>query len=355
MIAVVAGTRPEIIKVAPVLRRLKGDGLPYAFLHTNQHYSKEMDADILADLRLDPPDRNFGIGSLSHAAQTGRAMEGLEAWFIEHRPSIVLVHGDTNTTLAGAVAAKKLNIPVGHIEAGLRSFDQKMPEEINRMLVDRISDVHFAPTQIARENLLREGTPEESIEVCGNTVVDALHDHAALAEDSTIHRRLGLADRRYILSTLHRAENVDSRDSLAAMLHLLEHAGQRLDAPMLLPLHPRTRKNIAGFELKVPDNVQVLDPVGYIDMLALLMRASLVMTDSGGIQEEAYVLRRPLVTLRDSTERPETLKANFLVKSDITAFDRAWDAYLAGQPSWDDSFGDGRSAERIVDRLTQYL
>ncbi|MEZ5975019.1 MAG: UDP-N-acetylglucosamine 2-epimerase (non-hydrolyzing) [Planctomycetota bacterium] len=354
MIAVVAGTRPEIIKVAPVLRRLKGDGLPYAFLHTNQHYSKEMDADILADLRLDPPDRNFGIGSLSHAAQTGRAMEGLEAWFIEHRPSIAGTRGYETPPWPVPLRRRSSTSP-WHIEAGLRSFDQKMPEEINRMLVDRISDVHFAPTQIARENLLREGTPEESIEVCGNTVVDALHDHAALAEDSTIHRRLGLADRRYILSTLHRAENVDSRDSLAAMLHLLEHAGQRLDAPMLLPLHPRTRKNIAGFELKVPDNVQVLDPVGYIDMLALLMRASLVMTDSGGIQEEAYVLRRPLVTLRDSTERPETLKANFLVKSDITAFDRAWDAYLAGQPSWDDSFGDGRSAERIVDRLTQYL
>lgn len=355
MIAVVVGTRPEIIKVAPIIRRMKKARIPYVFLHTNQHYTKVMDADIIRDLQLDPPHQNFGVGSLSHAAQTGRAMEGLESYFLKNRPSIVLVHGDTNTTLAGAMAAKKLNIPVGHVEAGLRSFDQKMPEEINRILVDRISDVHFAPTQVAKQNLLHDGLSEDGIVVCGNSVVDALYDHVALTEKSDVLDTHSLEPDNYILATVHRAENVDTKEELSALLTLLEYASDRTGKKVMFPMHPRTKKNIEQFGLDIPATVQVTDPVGYIDMLALIKNAALVLTDSGGLQEEAYILKRPLITLRDSTERPETLTANFLVKSDIAAFEKAWQAYEKGEPYWEAVFGDGTTSDQIIEALRKYL
>lgn len=355
MIAIVVGTRPEIIKMAPVKRLLKKNGVPFVFLHTNQHYSKEMDADIIQDLKLDAPDFNFKIGSLPHAAQTGRAMEGLEKYFMENRPSFVLVHGDTNTTLAGAMAAKKLNIPIGHVEAGLRSFDEKMPEEINRILVDRISDIHFAPTETAKKNLLNDGFNGDTVVVCGNTVVDALNDHLELSKKSLIHKKFKLEKDGYILATAHRPENVDHKEGLSKIINLLAFAGEKLGKKVLLPLHPRTAKNLEKFNIPVPSNLIVVNPVGYIDMLALIDGSSLVMTDSGGIQEEAYVLKKPLLTMRDSTERPETLTANFLIEAEIDKFLFGWKSFNDDSVSWNNSFGLGDTSKLILSSVQKFL
>lgn len=355
MISIVIGTRPEIIKMAPVMRELERRGLSFDFVHTNQHYSKELDANIISDLQLSLPDHNLHIGSLSHAAQTGRAMEQLEMLFSERRPSLVLVHGDTNTTLAGAIAAKKMHIPVGHIESGLRSFDTNMPEEINRMLVDRISDLLFAPTETAKKNLLNEGYKESSVIVCGNTVVDAMNEHQQLAKNSDVMDRFEIGAQKYILATLHRPETVDSTETLQRAIEVLAHASKSLNLPVLLPAHPRTKKQIESSDITIPSYIRVFDPVGYIDMIALLSGAKLVMTDSGGLQEEAYILQKPLMTMRDSTERPETLSANFLIADSKEQFDKAWSEYKDGKVSWQDEFGSGDTSKKIVDTIIKFL
>jgi len=355
MIAVVIGTRPELTKMAPVLRKITEENIPYIFLHSNQHYSKELDEKIMSDLQISAPHYNLNVGSASHAIQTGQVMAGAESIFFDMKPDFVLVHGDTNTTLGAAVAAKKLNIPVGHIEAGLRSFDQHMPEEINRILVDRISDVLFAPTEAAKKNLQHDGLDEDCILVTGNTFVDALKQHMVLSEDSPILSELNLGIDNYILVTAHRPENVDTDDSLRSLITLLEHASQKLEKKIIFPAHPRTAANIKKFDIVVSKNVEITKPVGYIDMLALLQNTSLVMTDSGGLQEEAYVLKKPLITLRTSTERPETLTANFIIGTSIEMFDAAWKAFEDKTPYWEDSFGDGNASSKIVARIQSYI
>jgi UDP-N-acetylglucosamine 2-epimerase (non-hydrolysing) len=361
MIALITGTRPEIIKMAPIIKELQRRQLPFVFIHSGQHYTKEMDADIIADLQLPQPTVNLHVGSGSHAVQTGKIMEGVEKVCFDYTPSIMVVHGDTNTTLAGALVAKKLHIPVAHIEAGLRSFDYKMPEEVNRTLVDRMSDILFAPTEQARQNLLKEGIDPETIYVTGNTVVDALHQHLPLANHSSIFEKITLspsatlADPAYILLTAHRAENVDTKPNLEKLLYLLEHIHTKLYLPIVWPMHPRTQHTLTEFELTLPPFVITTEPVGYIDMLALLSKADLVLTDSGGVQEEAYLLHKPLMTLRDSTERPETLSANFIIHMDTQKFDSAWNAYQQNQVKWDDTLGTGTAHQLIIDQLEKYL
>ena len=353
MIAVLAGTRPEIIKLAPILRRLKENKVTHIFIHSNQHYSYEMDAAILKDLKLKKPDYNLNVGSASHATQTGKIMEGVETICLKHKPFVILVHGDTNTTLGGALAAKKLHIKVGHIEAGLRSFDYRMPEEINRILVDRISDILFAPTKIAQQNLLNEGISKNQIIITGNTVVDALYDHIKLSEKSKILDFLSIKPDQYILVTAHRAENVDSKPRLTKLIRLLEHAAIKLKRKIIFPIHPRTKTKLSEFNILTSKNILYIQPVGYIDMLSLLNNAHLIMTDSGGIQEEAYVLKKALITLRDSTERPETLTANFIIDSSIKKFDDALKSYDNGTVYWNNSFGDGLASEIIVKKLLE--
>lgn len=355
MIAILVGTRPELIKVAPILRQLEEQKIPYILIHSNQHYSKEMDEKIINDLRLKDPDYNLNVGSASHAIQTGKIMEGVEKICFDIKPKILLVHGDTNTTLAGALAAKKLNIAVGHIEAGLRSFDYKMPEEINRILVDRISDILFAPTDIAKKNLKNEGIKDKQIIITGNTVVDALRSHMNFAQKSNILKTLKVNENSYILVTAHRAENVDDDKRLNKLFYLLDHASKKLNKRIIFPIHPRTKKNIAKFSANVPASVLLIDPVGYIDMLCLLQNAYLIMTDSGGIQEEAYILKKSLMTLRDSTERPETLTANFIIDTDVHKFDKAWDAFENKNVNWDNSFGNGDASDIIVNNLKGFL
>jgi UDP-N-acetylglucosamine 2-epimerase (non-hydrolysing) len=353
MIAVLVGTRPEIIKVAPILRKLNKDNIPHIFIHSNQHYSYEMDAKIIEDLGLKKPDYNLNVGSASHAAQTGKIMEGVEKICLKHKPKIILVHGDTNTTLAGALAAKKLHIKVGHIEAGLRSFDYKMPEEVNRILVDRISDILFSPTKLARKNLLKEGIQDKQIIVTGNTVVDALYDHINLAKKSELLESLKVKNDNYILVTAHRAENVDTKDRLTKLISLIEFASKTLDKKVIWPLHPRTKSKIEEFKIKISKKIIFTKPVGYIDMLSLLKNVHLVMTDSGGIQEEAYILKKPLVTLRTSTERPETLTANFIIDNDIEKFKKAWKAFKNNKVQWKNSFGNGKASDIIINELTK--
>lgn len=352
MIAVLVGTRPELIKMAPALRRLQERNIQNIFIHSDQHYSHDMDEQIIKDLKLKEPDFHLEVGSGTHAVQTGRIMEGVEKILLKTKPEILVVHGDTNTTLGGALTAKKLHIPVAHVEAGLRSFDYKMPEEINRILTDRISDILFAPTKIARDNLLKEGIDSKLIVLTGNTVVDALKDHIVFAKNSKILNKLKVKKDGYILVTAHRPENVDDENRLKKLIELLEYGCKLLNKTMIWPIHPRTKKQIEKYKMKLSPKIRTIDPVGYIDMLSLMNNASFIFTDSGGIQEEAYILKKPLITLRDSTERPETLSANFIVDLDKEKLKEAVRDFQGGKVSWKkDAFGLGNASKIIVDTL----
>ncbi len=355
MIGVLVGTRPEIIKMAPVLRKLTVEKVPHLFIHSNQHYSHEMDAQIIADLGLRSPDFQLHVGSESHAVQTGKIMERVEKICVENDLKILVVHGDTNTTLGGALAVKKLHVKIAHVEAGLRSHDYRMPEEINRILTDRISDILFAPTEGARQNLLKEGIVDKTISVTGNTVVDALYEHQVLATRSEIRKKYTLLPQKYILVTAHRAENVDELVTLKALLLLLDHATKKVGHPIFWPMHPRTQKRLKDFNLKLPTQMITAPPIGYLDMIDVMTHASLILTDSGGIQEEAYILKKPLMTLRDSTERPETLSANFIIHTNCGKFDQAWEKYQQKQTTWSNELGTGKASQKIVDILIKNL
>jgi len=334
-----------------VLKELRKRKIPHSFIHSGQHYSEKMDRKIMADLNMPTPDFNLHVGSGTHAVQTGRVMERVEKICLKTKPELMLVHGDTNTTLAGALAAKKLHIPVGHVEAGLRSFDYMMPEEINRILTDRISDVLFAPTKISRENLLKEGIDDKIIIVTGNTVVDALIENVVLVKRSKILKRLSLKKNSYVLLTAHREENVDDQKRFRKMMGLLKSLNRILGVEIIWPIHPRAEKILGANDLGLAEGVRIVEPVGYLDMLALIKAAKLVLTDSGGIQEEAYVLKKPLVTLRSSTERPETLTANFIVDLDVAKLKRALRAYEKKEAFWTDDLGDGNASIVIVEAL----
>lgn len=356
MIAVLIGTRPEFIKLAPVLRALQKKNTPYILIHSGQHYSLELDKQIIEDLKLPEPDYNLDTGSGSQAEQTAKIMVGVEQILTKEKPEILVVHGDTNTMLAGSLAAVKLHIPIAHVESGLRSFDNKMPEEINRIITDRISTLLFAPTKGTKENLLREGISEEKIFITGNTIVDALMDHLPLAENSTVLKKYNLKKDEYILVTAHRVETVDESKRLAALISLLNYATTALQKEVIWPMHPRTRKQLSVNKVKLNPNIKVIPPTDYLDMLALINNVALVMTDSGGIQEEAYILKKRLVTLRNSTERPETLTANFLVDLDEIKFKQAMEAYETGKVYWQENvFGTGKAGELITEELTSYI
>jgi UDP-N-acetylglucosamine 2-epimerase (non-hydrolysing) len=271
------------------------------------------------------------------------------------KPDVLVVHGDTNTTLGGALSAKKLHIKIAHVEAGLRSFDYRMPEEINRILTDRISDVLFAPTKTAADNLLKEGIDEKTVNITGNTIVDALNDHIKIARKKDYLKDFELKKNDYIIATCHRPENVDDPNRLKKLSSILQHATGVVGKKMILPLHPRTKNQLDKNGIELHESIIVKPPVGYLQMLALLDAASLVITDSGGIQEEAYLLKRPLITIRNSTERPETLSANFIIDLDKGKFDEAWDKFEKKKVTWDNSFGDGKASGRIVNALNKVV
>lgn len=355
-LAIVIGTRPEIIKMSPIIRQAQQRQLDYCLVHTGQHYSVNMDRIFFEELGLPTPGHNLHVGSGSHAEETGNMMIGLEKVFLAERPSVVLVEGDTNSVLAAALTATKLRIPVAHVEAGCRSFDRNMPEEINRVLTDHISNILFAPTRVSRENLLKEGISSRKIHVTGNTIVDAVLQNTALENrNNVIPMSERLERNRYLLVTLHRQENVDSSENLSRLVQALELVGLTFNLPVLWPVHPRTRKRLVDFSISEGGHVRLMQPVGYITFLRLLKDSALALTDSGGVQEEACILKVPCVTLRQNTELPETIElgCNRLAGPDSESILNAAKFMMRAERNWSNPYGDGHAAERILQILVK--
>jgi UDP-N-acetylglucosamine 2-epimerase (non-hydrolysing) len=351
MILIVIGTRPEIIKMSPIIRKCTNKGLEFSVLHTGQHYSYAMDRIFFEQLNLPSPDYKLDVGSGTQGAQTAAILSGIENVLLRHPPRVVLVQGDTNTVCAGALAAAKLHIPVGHVEAGLRSFDRSMPEEINRIVADHVSDLLFAPTELSRQNLLKEGVAAGKITVTGNTVVDAVRQNIRIAQQK-VHplEDLHLEPRRYFLVTAHRAENVDDPLRLAQILTGLKKIAEHFGLPVIFPMHPRTQKMVHEFFLST-EGIRVIDPVGYLEFLLLESSAAVLLTDSGGVQEEGCILSVPCVTLRENTERPETIEvgSNILAGTHPEKMLAAVIRMIDIPRIWNNPFGNGDAAHRIIE------
>jgi len=355
-IHIVLGTRPEIIKLSPVLSEFKRRRMRYKLIHTGQHYSLNMDKIFFKDLMIPEPDYLLGVGPGPQGSQTGKILIKIEKIFLKERPDVVLVEGDTNSVFATALAATKLKIKLAHVEAGLRSFYREMPEEINRILTDHISDYLFAPTQISKENLLNEGIDKSKIFVIGNTIVDATLKNISIAvKKSKILSRLNVLKDNYFLLTLHRMENVDIKERLKEIISSIKELCKKY--LVVFPAHPRTTKMINEFNLtknvKKIKNLRVIDPVGYLDFLKLEANARLVLTDSGGIQEETCILNVPCVTLRENTERPETITvgSNVIVGLKQKTIIDGVHKMLKKKRNWKYPFGDGKAGQKIVDIL----
>lgn len=349
-IAVVLGTRPEIIKMSPVIRECRKRNLPFYVIHTGQHYSYEMDKVFFDDLSLPPAEYNLDVGSGTHAGQTGKILAGVEDVLQKDRPDVILVQGDTNTVMAAALAASKMGVRVGHVEAGLRSGDRTMPEEVNRVVADHVSDYLFAPTEEARKNLSKEGI-DRGVFMTGNTIVDAVQENRKLANAKTsVLENLGLKPRTYVLVTAHRQENVDSKERLTKIFDALEMVGKETGLSVIFPAHPRTVARMNEFGLK-PRGVSVLKPFGFLDFLQVEAGARLAITDSGGVQEETCILGVPCVTIRENTERPETVSvgANMLAGTDPEKILLAVWSMMNRKSSWSNPFGDGKAAAHILD------
>ncbi|MCW4033728.1 MAG: UDP-N-acetylglucosamine 2-epimerase (non-hydrolyzing) [Candidatus Bathyarchaeota archaeon] len=353
---VVLGTRPEIIKMSPVIHELERRKLDYSILHTGQHYSYNMDKVFFDVLGLPDAAYNLDVGSGSHGKQTGRMLIEIEGVLEKERPDVVLVQGDTNTVLAGALAAAKLGIKIGHVEAGLRSYDRTMPEEVNRVLADHCSDYLFAPTEVSRKNLLAEGINEKKIFVVGNTVVDALLKNRGLAMgNGNVLDLLDLSPKEYCLVTVHRQENVDNKERFSNILQGLRQIWREFGVPVVYPVHPRSRKQMETFGLHF-DGVRLVDPVDFLSFLQLESNAKLVLTDSGGVQEEACIFGVPCVTLRDNTERPETLEvgANMLAGTYPDKIVECAKTMVSKNGGWPNPFGDGTTGQQIVETLCNF-
>lgn len=348
--AIILGTRPEIIKMSPLMRELEKRSIGFFILHTGQHYSYNMDRVFFEQLALPEPKYNLEAGSGTHGEQTGRMMIGIEKVLMEEKPNIVLVEGDTNTVLAGALAASKLLVKIGHVEAGLRSYDRNMPEEVNRVLTDHVSDYLFAPTEKARENLVKEGIAKEKVFVTGNTIVDAVYQNIKLAEkEGSVTEKIGVNDGDYFLATIHRQENVDNKQRFRNILKGLEILHEHFSLPVVYPVHPRARKRMQEYGLS-SDSLTMIEPLDYLSFLQLENKAGLILTDSGGVQEEACILRVPCVTLRYNTERPETIDvgANVIAGTEPEKILEKTRLMMGRNRDWENPFGDGKAAERIV-------
>jgi len=350
-ICVILGTRPEIIKMSPILRLLKERGADHFTLHTGQHYSHNMDAIFFQQLRLEQPKYNLHVGSGTHGEETGRMLAGIERVLMEEKPEIVLVEGDTNTVLAGALAAAKLHIRVSHVEAGLRSFDMEMPEEINRIVAAHVSDLLFAPTKVSETNLLREGIDGTKVWVTGNTIVDAVRQNLELTMKAELPKDLAMD--RYALATLHRQENVDDPERMRGLMDALARVGASFEMPVVYPAHPRAKKRLAEFGIKPGKGVMLTDPLDYLAFLRLEKGATLLLTDSGGVQEEACVLGVPCLTLRDTTARPETVDvgANEVAGTDPETIVALAKEMVRRSRDWKNPYGDGKAAETILNIL----
>lgn len=349
-IGIVLGTRPEIIKLSSLIRLLQDQRQDFFIAHTNQHYSANMDAIFFKELQLPSPKYNLGIGSGGHGAQTGKMLIALEEVFVTEKPDVVFVQGDTNSVLAGALAAAKMGIKVAHVEAGLRSYDRSMPEEINRIIVDHMSGYCFAPTK-SEANILRdEGVEPEKVFVVGNTIVDAVMSNSKLADPSA----QDIAKKGpYILITLHRPSNADDPKRLSLVLETLRSISKESNLRLVLPIHPRTAKNIEQFKLSL-DDFEVLEPQGYLSFLTLEKEAAIIVTDSGGIQEEACILQVPCLTLRPNTERPDTVRvgANALGGETSVEIKKNFLKMRKVRPGWENPYGDGSTARQMLAAVT---
>jgi UDP-GlcNAc3NAcA epimerase len=375
-IVTVVGARPQFIKAGAVSRAIqefnqKKSRIREIWVHTGQHYDALMDKVFFEELKLPKPDHHLGVGSGSHAKQTGLMLERVERVLEKEKPEMVIVYGDTNSTLAGALAAAKLNIPVGHVEAGLRSYNQAMPEEINRLLTDHLSTFLFCPTDQAVQNLLKEGIKDGRTRIVknvGDVMYDSILYYSKMTEKkSSIIKDLdlclstpnsGLRTQTYYLATLHRAENTDDPKKLKSILKALDEIGKNI--PIVLPLHPRTKKRMGSYHfLSKFKNIKFIEPVSYLDMLKLEKKAKAILTDSGGVQKEAYWLRVPCFTLREETEWVETIKSGWNVLTGTNA------KRIVGEvghlekrrkhPKWNKLFGDGKAGEKIVQILIRHF
>ena len=348
------GARPNFMKAAPVLEALgRMPQISTMLVHSGQHYDVEMSTRFFEELGLPQPDVDLGIGSASHAVQVAQVMMALEPLLQREQPDLLIVVGDVNSTLAGALTAAKLNIPVAHVEAGLRSGDRTMPEEINRLLTDQISDLLFTPSRDGDRNLGREGIPADRIHFVGNVMIDTLLRNLPRARSSSARERYGVNGGRYAVVTLHRPSNVDEPDQLAEIYSALDTLAREL--PVLFPVHPRTSKNAESFGLRL-EHARVLPPLGYLELVGLMSEAALVLTDSGGVQEETTALGVPCLTLRQNTERPITIEegTNTLVPVRSRAAILAAAQQAGSKRGRIPELWDGRAGERIAAAIVQW-
>ena len=348
VVVTVIGARPQFIKAASVSRALKASGVNEIIIHTGQHYDRNMSEVFFEEMEIPKPDYNLDINDLGHGAMTGRMLEKIEAILIETKPDYVLVYGDTNSTLAGALAASKLHIKVAHVEAGLRSFDMKMPEEINRILTDRISNILFCPTEAAVGNLIKEGFKGFGSEILN--VGDVMLDTLLYYKQKALKRPAVVTDKDFVLATIHRAENTNNIERLKGICDAMNEINKTI--PVVLPLHPRTKSYLKANDIRL--DAKILEPLGYFDMLWALSSCRLVMTDSGGLQKESYFCGKFCVTLRDQTEWVELVNANanVLAGADKNAIVNAVTSNLSKKISFDKGlYGDGNAAGKIASYL----
>jgi len=355
-IVTIVGARPQFVKAAVVSRALDAtSSVNEILIHTGQHYDMNLSGSFFEDLDIPEPDHNLQVGSATHGVQTGKILERLEPLLMEYHPDLVVIYGDTNSTLAGALAAAKLHIPLAHVEAGLRSFNRRMPEEINRVVADHISDILLAPTPVAVENLDREGLTPESIHLVGDVMKDAVAYYSPRADRETgIGTQVASGDGPYVLATIHRPENTDDPVRLKAIFEGLAQVASEI--PVVLPLHPRTKKYLQqlGWSNPVEERLRLREPAGYLEMLQLAQHATAIVTDSGGVQKEAYFHKLPCITLRDETEWTELVDwgCNRRISPDSAEVvaHGIQEALRAGFPSQipEDLYGDGKAGERIA-------
>ncbi len=347
----IVGARPQFIKVKPIIEELEKKQIEQLLIHTGQHYDYTMSQRIFDDLNIPAPDYNLEIGSHIHGKQTALMLEKIEEVLLETRPKIVVVYGDTNSTLAGALAAAKLHFPVAHVEAGLRSFNRRMPEEINRVLTDHVSSSLFCPTKTAVDNLKTEGITT-GVHLVGDVMYDVFLESKNLLDKRTILSKLKLKPKEYLLLTIHRQENTDNPENLKSILTAVAKTGENI----IFPIHPRTKKAIEKIKLGNFENLSFIEPVSYLDMLSLEKNAKKVLTDSGGVQKEAFWCGVPCITLRNETEWVEMIKARWNVLVGCNP-EQIVEAVKTTQPSSYDvnSYSDGQTTQRIVEELTKFI
>ena len=350
-VTTVVGARPQFIKATVVSNGFRNSSIEETIIHTGQHYNQNMSEIFFEELGISPPKKNLSIGGGTHGQNTGRMIEALEGCFFDDRPDWVLVYGDTDSTLAAALAAAKLLIPIAHIEAGLRSFNRLMPEEINRVATDHMAQLLFSPTKIATQNLIRESIEDKRIVQCGDVMFDATVYFGSIAQKkSKILNKLSLREKSYILTTVHRAENTNNINDLLKIFEGLSESA----IPIVFPIHPRTKSFIIENQIAIPSNINPIDPVGYLDMLTLEKNASLIITDSGGVQKEAYFHKVPCITLREETEWVELVENGFnrLVGSDPLKIKNALTSTdEIDFESCQNLYGNGNSVKIIIDRF----